>query len=137
MMTAQYMLDTDSCIDLRKRRPPSVEERFRTLQQGEVVMSLITYGELCNGARKSSASEAALANIERLAEILPVQPMSAETAEHYGRIRSTLEKTGQIIGGKDLWIAAHAMALNLTLVTNNIREFSRIPQLKLENWLDD
>jgi tRNA(fMet)-specific endonuclease VapC len=136
MMPARYMLDTDSCIYLRKRRPPAVEERFRTLQQGEVVMSLITYGELRNGALKSSAPAEALANIQRLAEVLPVQPMSAKTAEYYGEIRAALEQSGQIIGGNDLWIAAHALALNLILVTTNPREFSRIPQLALENWLD-
>jgi tRNA(fMet)-specific endonuclease VapC len=62
--------------------------------------------------------------------------MPVNAADHYGEIRSALEKSGQIIGGNDLWIAAHALVLDVTLVTNNIREFSRIPQLKLENWLD-
>ena len=135
-MAARYMLDTDTCIYLRKRRPPVVEERFRTLQQDDVVMSLITYGELRNGALKSSAPAAALGNLQRLAELLPVQPMPVEAAERYGEIRSELEKAGQIIGGNDLWIAAHALALDLTLVTNNTREFSRITGLKLENWLE-
>jgi tRNA(fMet)-specific endonuclease VapC len=135
-MPARYLLGTDTCIYLRKRRPPKVEERFRTLQQGDVVMSLITYGELRNGALKSSAPDAALANLQRLSELLPVQPMTIEAAEYYGAIRSALEKSGQIIGGNDLWIAAHALTLDLTLVTNNVREFSRIPQLRLENWLD-
>lgn len=135
-MPARYLLDTDTCIYLRKRRPPKVEERFRALQQGDVVMSLITYGELRNGALKSSAPEAALANLQRLSELLPVQAMTIEAAEYYGAIRSALEKSGQIIGGNDLWIAAHTLALDLTLVTNNVREFSRIPQLRLENWLD-
>lgn len=136
-MTARYLLDTDTCIYLRKRQPPSVEQRFRTLQIGEVVISLITYGELRNGALKSSAPEAALDNVQRLSELLPVQAMTFEVAERYGEIRSALEKNGQIIGGNDLWIAAHALALGLILVTNNIREFSRIPELKLENWLED
>lgn len=136
MPLARYMLDTDTCIYLRKRRPPSVEERFSKLLQGEVVMSLITFGELINGARKSSEPKTALANILRLGKIVPVQDMSVETAEYYGKIRSTLEQTGQIIGGNDLWIAAHALALDLILVTNNTREFKRIPELKLENWLE-
>ena len=135
-MSARYMLDTDTCIYLRKRRPPKVAERFGTLQQGEVVMSLVTYGELRNGALKSSAPDAALANLQRLGELLPVQAMPVNAADHYSEIRSALEKSGQIIGGNDLWIAAHALALDVTLVTNNIGEFSRIPQLKLENWLD-
>ena len=135
-MPARYMLDADTCIYLRKRRPPKVEERFRTLEQGDVVMSLITYGELCNGALKSSAPEAALANLQRLSELLPVETMTVEVAKCYGEIRSALEKAGQVIGGNDLWIAAHAITLKLTLVTNNTREFNRIPQLPLENWLD-
>jgi tRNA(fMet)-specific endonuclease VapC len=134
-MQARYMLDTDTCIYLRKRRPEGVEKRFRRLRQGQVVMSLITYGELCNGALKSNAPEAALTNIQRLAELLPVQPMTMRVAERYGEIRSHLEKAGQVIGGNDLWIASHALALNLTLVTNNVNEFERIPQLRLENWL--
>lgn len=136
MPLARYMLDTDTCIYLRKRRPPSVEERFSKLLQGEVVMSLTTFGELINGARKSSEPKTALANILRLGKIVPVQDMSVETAEYYGKIRSKLEQTGKIIGGNDLWIAAHALALDLILVTNNIREFKRIPELKLENWLE-
>jgi len=134
-MLARYLLDTDTCIYLRKRRPPAVVERFRTLQQGDVLMSVITYGELRNGALKSSAPDAALANLERLAELIPVQALPVEVAEHYGLIRSKLERAGQVIGNNDLWIAAHALALGLTLVTNNTQEFSRIPQLPLENWL--
>lgn len=135
-MQARYLLDTDTCIYLRKRRPPAVEERFRTLLQGEVVMSVITYGELLNGALKSSEPDAALANVRRLAELLPLQDMTATAAEHYGAIRSSLEKPGQIIGGNDLWIAAHALTLDLILVTNNVREFGRVEGLKIENWLE-
>lgn len=134
-MPACYMLDTDTCIYLRKRRPPGVEERFRQLHPGEVVISTITYGELYNGALKSREASAALSNLQRLVELLPVMPVPATTGRHYGSIRSTLEKSGNIIGGNDLWIAAHALELNLVLVTNNTREFGRIPQLKLENWL--
>jgi tRNA(fMet)-specific endonuclease VapC len=136
-MNARYMLDTDTCIYLRKRRPPQVEERFRRLHRGEVVMSLITYGELLNGASKSNDPVAATANVQRLAELLSVQAMGTEVAECYGNIRSMLEKSGQIIGGNDLWIAAHALSLGLILVTNNLKEFSRIPGLMLENWLED
>ena len=135
-MKARYMMDTDTCIYLRKRRPPEVEDKFRQLQRGEVVMSMITYGELYNGATKSREAKAALQNLERLSEHLPVQPMSIEVATHYGEIRSTLEKQGNIIGGNDLWIAAHAVSLGLTVITNNVDEFSRVPGLTVENWLD-
>jgi tRNA(fMet)-specific endonuclease VapC len=135
-MQARYMLDTDTCIYLRKRRPAAVEQRFRSLQQGEVVMSLITYGELCNGALKCSAPDAALSNLQRLAQLLPVQTMTEDVALHYGEIRSSLEKSGQVIGGNDLWIAAHARALALILVTNNTAEFARMEGMQIESWLE-
>jgi len=136
-MQALYMMDTDTCIYLRKRRPPEVEEKFRQLKRGEVVMSMITYGELYNGAAKSREAEAALYNLERLSEHLPVQPMSTDVATRYGEIRSFLEQQGNIIGGNDLWIAAHALSLGLTVITNNTDEFSRVPGLQIENWLDE
>nr|CAA6830512.1 MAG: VapC toxin protein [uncultured Thiotrichaceae bacterium] len=134
-MSARYMLDTDTCIYLKNRRPPAIAERFSKLQWGEVVMSLVTYGELYNGAKKSREASAALENIELLGKRVPVQPMNKEVAETYGVIRSELEKQGNTIGGNDLWIAAHALTLGLTLVTNNTREFQRIPKLKVENWV--
>ncbi len=134
-MKARYMMDTDTCIYLKNCRPPSIAERFHSLQWGEVVMSVITFGELCNGALKSREVDAALNNVKRLGERLPVQPMSTEVAETYGRIRSSLEKQGNIIGGNDLWIAAHALTLGLTIITNNTREFCRVENLRVENWV--
>ncbi len=134
-MKARYMMDTDTCIYLKNRRPPAIAERFCTLQWGEVVISVITFGELYNGALKSREAEAALNNVYRLGERLPVQPISVEVAKIYGSIRSSLEKKGNIIGGNDLWIAAHALTLGLTLVTNNTKEFSRVANLSIENWV--
>lgn len=134
-MKAIFMMDTDMCIYLKKRRPPSVADRFNQLQQGEVVISLITFGELLNGALKSVESEAAIKNVYHLSERLPVEPMQIEVATIYSNIRSDLEKKGQIIGNNDLWIAAHALSLGLTIITNNTREFSRISNLSVENWL--
>ena len=130
-----YMLDTDTCIYIKNRRPPHIIKRFSRLQGGEVVMSLVTFGELLNGALKSNQSNSALEKINQLATILPVQAMSADVAKHYASIRRSLEKTGSIIGANDLWIAAHAVALDLTLVTNNTNEFSRVDGLKIENWV--
>jgi len=130
-----YMLDTDTCIYIKNRRPPHVIDRFSRLQDGEVVMSLITFGELLNGAMKSNQANIALKKINQLASILPVQAMSADVAKLYAGIRRSLEKQGNIIGANDLWIAAHAMALDLTLITNNTKEFSRIDGLKIENWV--
>lgn len=96
---------------------------------------MITFGELYNGALKSKETEAALNNIYRLADRLPVQPLSVEVAKTYALIRSGLEIQGHIIGGNDLWIAAHAMLLKLTIITNNTREFNRIDGLNVENWV--
>ena len=130
-----YMLDTDTCIYIKNRRPPHVLDRFSRLQSGEVVMSLITFGELLNGALKSNQANSALEKINQLAIILPVQNMSPDVAKHYASIRRSLEKRGTIIGANDLWIAAHAITLNLTLVTNNTKEFSRVDGLNIENWV--
>lgn len=135
-MVARYVLDTDMCIYLKRHRPASVAARLKALQMGEVVISLITYGELINGALKSQESDAALVNVKRLAERLPVMAMTPEVGEVYGEIRSQLEVKGTPIGGNDLWIAAHTVAEGLTLVTNNTREFSRIGALSIENWVE-
>ncbi len=134
-MNARFMMDTDTCIYLKNRRPPAIAERFLRLQWGEVVMSVITFGELYNGALKSRETEAAVYNVCRLGERLPVQLLSIEVAKTYGNIRSMLEKQGNIIGGNDLWIAAHALTLNLTVITNNTKEFSRVENLSIENWV--
>lgn len=134
-MKARFMMDTDTCIYLKNHRPPVIAERFSTLQWGEVVISVITFGKLYNGALKSRETEAALNNVNRLAERLPVQPMSIDVAKIYAGIRSSLEKQGNIIGSNDLWIAAHALTLGLTIVTNNTKEFSRVENLSIENWV--
>ena len=134
-MTARYMLDTDTCIYLKNRRPPSIAERFNRMRWGDVVISMVTYGELYNGALKSNESQAALQNLDHLIKRLPIQGMPMEVAKTYASIRSDLEHRGQIIGANDLWIAAHALSLGLTLVTNNTNEFSRVNGLKIENWV--
>ncbi len=134
-MKTRYMMDTDTCIYLKNRRPATISERFRTLQWGEVVISVITFGELYNGALKSREVDGALNNVNRLGERLPVQPLSIEVAKTYATIRSSLEKQGNIIGGNDLWIAAHALTLGLTVITNNTKEFNRVENLNVENWV--
>jgi tRNA(fMet)-specific endonuclease VapC len=98
-------------------------------------MSIITFGELQFGAEKSQHSAAAHDKLTRLAELVPVLALPAHAAIHYGRIRAGLEREGTPIGANDLWIAAHALAENLILVSNNTGEFSRVPEIRLENWV--
>jgi tRNA(fMet)-specific endonuclease VapC len=86
------------------------------------------------GGAKSQHSAAASAALQQLTTFIPVQPLPAEAGVEYSRIRARLEAHGQPIGGNDLWIAAHACAAGLVLVTNNVREFARVPGLRLQNW---
>ncbi len=135
-MAVKYLLDTNICIYIAKRRPPEVLKHFESLQVGDIAMSLITYGELHFGAEKSQASQQAHAKLEYLSEIIPVLPLPKAAAIYYGKIRSKLELQGLPIGANDLWIAAHALAEDVILVSNNIKEFQRVSDLKLENWVD-
>lgn len=133
-MGARYLLDTNICIYLRQNRPPEVTARFRRLQHGDAVLSVITYGELAYGAERSRQRMQALESLARLVSLLPVLPLPEDAGAAYGEIRAALESRGDTIGGNDLWIAAHAKAAGLVLVTNNEREFRRVPDLKLQNW---
>lgn len=136
MSRPRYLLDTNICIYVRRRRPPAVLARFRSLQPGEAAISVITYGELRYGTEKSVDRERALDLLDRLATLLPVLPLPQTAGETYGAIRADLERRGQIIGNNDLWIAAHALAAGLILATNNRREFARIDGLQLADWVD-
>ncbi len=128
------MLDTDICIYLAKGRYPQVTARFERLQPDQPVMSVITYGELHHGANKSSDQARSLSYLAELIQDIPVENLTASAAEAYGRIRATLQKQGRVIRSNDIWIAAHAMSLNVTLATNNDREFLRVTGLSVENW---
>jgi tRNA(fMet)-specific endonuclease VapC len=134
-MTLCYLLDTNICIYIIKQKPVTVLHKFEQLSVGEVAMSLITYGELLYGIKKSQHPKKSQHTLEQLIGLIPPLPMPTDTANHYGKIRSSLELQGKLIGNNDLWIAAHALALEVILVTNNIKEFSRIPHLQLENWV--
>ena len=132
---AKYLIDTSICIYIRQNRPASVPARFRTVPAGDVVMSEITWGELVFGAEKSKQRGIALARLEELATIIPVEPLPPGAGTTYGKFRAALEKAGETIGGNDLWIAAHAATASLTLITTNEREFKRIKALRVENWV--
>jgi len=133
-MKTRYMLDTNICIYIAKHQPPEVKARFERLKPGQLVMSAITYGELYCGANKSNQRMKALAVLEELIQDITVEALTFAAARVYGDIRAALEKQGRLIGNNDLWIGAHAKALDVTLATNNEREFKRIAGLSVENW---
>jgi len=128
------MLDTDICIYISKRRPSEVRDRFERLKPGQMIMSVITYGELYYGASKSKQRAEALVQLGEMVRDIPVEDLKSTASQEYGTIRAALEKQGRVIGNNDIWIAAHAMALNVTLATNNDREFLRVTGLSVENW---
>ena len=131
----RYLLDTNICIYIKNHRPPEVLARFSKLAPGKVVMSAITYGELSFGAEKSSKPKETRQILEQLVSLIPVLPLDETASIHYGKIRQQLQTLGKPIGNNDLWIAAHALAGKLILVTNNESEFKRVPGLKVENWV--
>ena len=130
----QFLLDTNIVIYVIKRRPIEVMETFNQ-NATRMAISSITLAELIHGAEKSSKSSQNYAVIEDFCSRLEVLPYTAKAAAHYGNIRAALEKTGQPIGINDLHIAAHARSEGLVLVTNNTREFERVPALQLANWI--
>ena len=107
---------------------------FDALRPGEAGLSVITYGELIYGAEKSSHRSEALRRLQELVTVLPALPMPEATGHAYGKLRAELESRGEMIGTNDLWIAAHAVAAQLILVTNDEDEFRRIRGLKIQNW---
>jgi tRNA(fMet)-specific endonuclease VapC len=132
----RFLLDTNICIYIRQKRPEEVLRRFRNLRAGEAAISVITYGELIFGATKSQQRTEALERLGELLHWLPALPLP-ETAGHaYGTMRADLAARGQMIGNNDLWIASHALAAELTLVTNNEKEFRRVRGLKVQNWAE-
>jgi tRNA(fMet)-specific endonuclease VapC len=133
-MAARFLLDTTICSHIRRRRPPAVLARFQRLKPGEAVLSVITYGELVYGVEKSQFREQAAKQLSELVGLLPVMEMLPQGGEFHGAVRAALEAKGEMIGNNDLWIAAHAKAAGLTLVTSNEREFRRIQGLTIQNW---
>jgi len=134
-MAPRYLLDTNICIYIRRRRPPEVLNKFLKVMPGDVALSVVTYGELVHGlVKRSSMQPSAAKELEEFVGLIGVMPLPIGAGMRYGEIRSFLESNGQIIGNNDLWIAAHAVSAGLTLVTNNEREFRRVPDLKIENW---
>ena len=134
-MSTRFLLDTNICIYIAKHNPASVRERFQQYSANQLAMSVITLGELRFGAEKSQSKDRAMAVIDNLASLITIEGLSENTADHYGDIRASLQKSGQLIGNNDLWIAAHARSQGWILVTNNEKEFLRVEGLRVENWV--
>lgn len=130
----RYLLDTNIVIYVIKRRPVEMLSRFNA-QPGRMAISSITLAELYYGAEKSQFPDRNLRVIEDFVSRLDVLSYDARAALHYGAIRADLERKGTPVGANDLQIAAHARSAGLTLVSNNLREFSRVEGLLSENWL--
>ena len=125
------MLDTNIVIYIRDGMIP--RSRLERLPAGSAVMSIVSYGELYFGAKKRRIHAAG--TLELITSLVPPVVMDLEVAKTYGEIRADLMARGEPIGANDTWIAAHAITLRTTLVTNNEREFRRVKGLKIENWL--
>lgn len=130
----QYVLDTDICIYIIKKRPPLVFKKFERLFPGQIFISSITWGELVYGAEKSQYRDQNHAALKNFIQPFTVLPFDRDAAFELGNIRAELEKKGQMIGIFDLMIAALARSLTYTIVTNNEREFRRVSNLQVENW---
>ena len=128
-----YLLDTNSCVYAIKREP-QVLDRLREHSPDDFGVSAITVAELWFGAAKSSRPQQTRSSVNAFLEPLEILPFAREAAGDYAEIRLKLEKAGQPIGERDLLIAATAMSRRLTVVTHNVREFSRVSGLKVEDW---
>ncbi len=131
----KYMLDTNICIYVIKRRPMAVLSHFNA-HAGQLAISSITLSELIHGAEKSEFIERNFRKIEDFTSRLQVLPYAERAASHYGSIRADLELKGRVIGINDLHIAGHARSEALILVSNNLKEFSRVEGLRTENWIE-
>jgi tRNA(fMet)-specific endonuclease VapC len=130
-----FMLDTNICIYVIKNSPPQVAERVKALKPFQIGISSVTLAELEYGVAKSSRPEKNREALSGFLAPLEIAPFDDFAAAHYGEIRAHLAKTGLPIGAMDLLIASHARSLDVVLVTNNLREFQRVPGLRAENWV--
>ena len=129
-----YMLDTNTCIFVLKNRPEKVKRKFKAIKN--ICISSVTFGELCFGIENGDAHlrEKRWEQLDDFTQRILIDPWDEEAARHYGAIRALLKKEGNTIGNNDLLIAAHSRSIDSVLVTNNTKEFSRVPDLTLEDW---
>lgn len=131
----KFMLDTDICIYVIKQQPESVLQKFTALAVGDLGISIVTLAGLEYGASRSAQPVRNRAALEQFVSPLEIAAFDRPAASAYGKIRALLEQKGRPIGSMDLLIAAHALSLGVRLVTNNVREFKRVPDLRVENWV--
>ena len=132
----RYMLDTNICIYVIKTKPEKVFQKLQTIHPEDVCISSVTYAELVHGVEKSIAVEKNRLALSMLLANMEILDFDAVAANCYGEIRADLEKKGTAIGPLDMMIAGHAQSLGYTIVTNNVKEFSRVAALKIENWAE-
>ena len=137
MLKPIYMLDTDISSYIIKQRPISVLERFEAVSVDKICISVITLAELIYGVEHSSSTKINLPIIKNFVSCLSVLLWDCSAAECYGKLRTILEQKGTPIGNMDLMIAAHALSEDIIVVTNNTQHFERIPQLQIENWVNE
>jgi len=131
----RYLLDTNICTYIINNRPPQVAQNFQRCNFGDIGISSITVAELNYGTAKSKQRDRNRAALEQFLAPLTVAPFDRAASDRYGELRQHLERNGQPIGPMDMLIAAHALSLGAIVVTNNVREFERVPALILENWV--
>lgn len=135
-MSTLYILDTDTCVTLLRRNSPSLLKRLQSINPIHLAMSMVTWAELQYGVQASNRVEENRAAVALLGQHIKSLDWNHEAAMHYAHVRHALKTKGKLIGSNDLMIAAHALSLGATVVTNNTREFKRVPQLSLENWIN-
>ncbi|NBJ90158.1 type II toxin-antitoxin system tRNA(fMet)-specific endonuclease VapC [Acutalibacter sp. 1XD8-36] len=131
-----YMLDTNICVYAMKNHPPQVEQAIRERMDDGLCISAITLAELEHGVQKSQRIAQNTEALLKFLTIIEVLPFDDVAAVEYGKIQAYLQKNGTPIGTADALIAGHARSEGLVLVTNNVREFARVPELKVENWAE-
>ena len=129
------MLDTDTCAFILRRSSQELLDRIQAVPLDRQSMSVVTLAELLYGVKVSAKKKTNRAAVDTLARHVAVLDWSRAAAEHYSDIRADLKKRGQLIGANDLLIAAHARSLGATVVTNNVKDFRRVRQLSVENWV--
>lgn len=131
----RYMLDTNICIYVIKHKPETVFQKLQNTNPEDVCISSVTYAELVHGVEKSAAVEKNRLALSMLLANMEILDFDVDAADCYGKIRAVLEKKGTPIGPLDMMITAHAQSLGYTVVTNNVKEFSRVSDLRIENWV--